>query len=472
MKICLLEVEDMDRERFERRCRIEASAQETFRWHTRPGAFERLTPPWERVEVVRKVGGITNGSRVTVRVRIGPFSQLCTFQHLDYQEGVQFRDVQVEGPFKYWDHIHRIEAAGERVSYLEDRIEYVLPLGILGRLFGAAFIRRKLHRLFTYRHQVTRSDIEMHSRYSSNGAMRILITGSSGMVGSALIPMLTAGGHKVSRLVRRRAVNEGEVAWDPVSGDIDRERLEGFDAVVHLAGDNIGEGRWTEDKKQRIRDSRVRATKLLSSALSGLNSPPRVLVSSSAIGYYGDRDSEILREESAPGKGFLADVCREWEAATQAASDAGIRVVNLRIGVVLAPQGGALKKMLLPFQIGMGGQIGSGKQYMSWIALDDLLGAIYHSIVNEELRGAVNAVSPNPVTNREFTETLAKVMSRPALLPVPSFALKLALGEMAEETALSSARVHPSRLLSTDYRFRLADLSQALEHCLGRVRPF
>lgn len=460
----------MGRERFERRCRIEASARETFRWHTRPGAFERLTPPWERVEVIKRVGGITNGSRVTVRVKVGPFSQTCTFQHLDYQEGVQFRDVQVEGPFKYWDHTHRIEEAGEQVSYLEDRIEYVLPFGAIGRLFGGAFVRRKLDRLFTYRHQVTRSDIEMHSRYSSN-AMRILVTGSSGMVGSALIPMLTAGGHKVSRLVRRKPVEEGEIAWDPVSGIIDRDQLEGLDAVVHLAGDNIGQGRWTDEKKQSIRNSRIKTTRLLSHALSSLNSPPRVLVSASAIGYYGDRDSEILREESAPGKGFLADVCKEWEAATLPASEAGIRVVNLRIGIVLAPQGGALKKMLLPFQMGIGGQIGSGRQYMSWIALDDLLGAIYHSIMTEELSGSVNAVSPNPVTNREFTDTLASILKKPALLPVPRFALKLALGEMAEETVLSSARVHPSKLLSTDYRFRLADLRQALEHYLGRVTP-
>lgn len=460
----------MDRERFERRCRIEASAQETFRWHARPGAFERLSPPWERVEVVKRLGGITNGSRITVRVKIGPFSQLCTFQHLDYQEGVQFRDVQVEGPFKYWDHIHRIEAASDCVSYLEDKIEYVLPLGVLGRLFGSRFVKSRLDRLFTYRHQITRSDVEMHSRYSGRGFMKILVTGSSGMIGSALIPMLTGGGHKVGRLVRRRPVEEGEIFWDPISGTIDKERLEGFDAVVHLAGDNLGEGRWTEDKKQRIRNSRIMSTRLLSHTLSSLNRPPRVLVSASAIGYYGDRNSEILREESAPGRGFLADICKDWENATQAASDAGIRVVNLRIGVVLTPQGGALRKMLLPFQMGIGGQIGTGRQYMSWIALDDLLGAIYHSIMNEGLRGPVNAVSPNSVTNKEFTDTLARVLRRPALLPVPTFALKLALGEMAEETVLSSTRVHPSRLLSTDYRFRLADLQQALEHCLGRVR--
>jgi|SRR5687767_4001516 len=299
--------------------------------------------------------------------------------------------------------------------------------------------------------------------------MKILVTGSTGLVGSALIPHLAGGGHNVRRLVRsKKSLAKDEVGWDPAAGTIDAAGLEGLDAVVHLAGENIAAGRWTSEKKARIRDSRVKGTRLLAETLSRLAKPPKVLVSVSAIGYYGDRGKEILVEESGPGTGFLAEVCRAWEAAAEPAVRSGIRVVHPRIGVVLSRDGGALKMMLLPFKMGIGGKIGTGEQYMSWISLDELIGVIQHVLTVETLAGAVNAVAPRPVTNLEFTKSLGRVLSRPTMMPLPAFAAKLALGEMAEELLLASARVEPARLLASGYKFRHPELEAALRHVLSK----
>jgi uncharacterized protein (TIGR01777 family) len=260
------------------------------------------------------------------------------------------------------------------------------------------------------------------------------------------------------------------VYWHPEDGSIATPGLEGMDAVVHLAGENIAAGRWSSEKKARIRDSRVQGTRVLCDALAQLVNPPKVLVSASAIGYYGDRGAEVLREESRPGRDFLADVCRAWEAATAPAAQRGIRVVNLRFGIVLSAAGGALAKMLFPFKMGMGGIVGSGQQYMSWIALDDLVGAIHHALITDTLQGPVNAVAPNPVTNSEFTRTLGRVLRRPTLVPLPAFAARAAFGEMADALLLASIRVEPARLQDTHYAFRYPELEGALRHVLGRTR--
>lgn len=297
--------------------------------------------------------------------------------------------------------------------------------------------------------------------------MNVLLTGASGLIGQALIPFLTASGHQVTRLVRRQAKpGEPEVRWNPQAGTIDQAGLEGFDGVVHLAGENIA-GRWTPAKKVRIRESRANGTRLLCVALAQLNSPPRVLVAASATGYYGDRGEEVLTEASGPGSLFLAEVCREGEAATEPAARAGIRVVNLRIGFVLSPKGGGLARMLPPFRMGLGGRIGSGRQYMSWIAIDDLVSIMLFAASEEALQGPVNAVAPNPVTNQEFTKILGHVLRRPTLFPLPAFVARFALGQMADELLLASARVQPARLLSSGYQFRFGDLEDALRHFLG-----
>jgi len=299
--------------------------------------------------------------------------------------------------------------------------------------------------------------------------MRVAITGSTGLVGSEVVTVLAAAGHEVVRLVRRvPAPGEKAVRWDPAKGEVDAAKLEGVDAVVHLAGENVGSGRWTAARKAAIRDSRVNGTRLLCDALAGLARPPKTLVCASAVGYYGDRGEESLTEESPPGKGFLAGVCREWEAASESAAQKGIRVVHLRIGMVLSERGGALSRMLPLFRAGLGGVIGGGRQYVSWVALDDLAAIVLHALQCEELRGPGNAVAPNPVTNREMTEALGKALSRPTPLPVPAFALRLAVGrEMADALLLASTRVLPRRLEETGYRFRFPEIGPALRHLVG-----
>lgn len=296
--------------------------------------------------------------------------------------------------------------------------------------------------------------------------MKILVTGSTGLVGSALVPMLRQSGHEVIRAVRRPTEKAGEVFWNPESGDVDAARLSGIDAAINLAGENIAE-RWNEEKKRRIRDSRVVGTRLLAEAMTTLDPKPRVLIAASAIGFYGSRGAEIMREDSSSGDGFLAEVCREVEAATAPASECGIRVVKLRIGIILSAKGGALAKMLTPFKLGIGGKIASGDQYMSWIALDDIVGIIEHALGNEPISGPINLVAQNSVTNLEFTKTLGKVISRPTIFPIPAFGLRLIFGrEMADETLLASTRVEPKKLEESGYSFKYPTLEGALRHAL------
>jgi uncharacterized protein len=296
--------------------------------------------------------------------------------------------------------------------------------------------------------------------------MKVLLTGASGLVGRALAPRLVAEGHSVVALRRRPLGGPGvQATWNPEAGQIDLSQSGPLDAVIHLAGETIAQ-RWTEAAKARIRDSRVRGTRLLCEALAGLPHLPRALVCASATGFYGDRGEEVLDEESPPGVGFLAGICRDWEAATAPALAHGVRVVHLRLGVVLAAQGGALARMLPVFRLGWGGPLGSGRQHWSWIEIGDLASAFQHVLKHEELSGPINAVAPNPVTNREFARTLAVTLGRPAILPVPAWAVKLLLGEMGEEALLASARVTPRKLKQTGFVFAFPELASALRQAL------
>jgi uncharacterized protein (TIGR01777 family) len=295
---------------------------------------------------------------------------------------------------------------------------------------------------------------------------RILVSGASGPIGAALLPSLQARGCAVSRLVRGAATSADQIVWNPAL-PLSADSVSGFDAVIHLAGESIV-GRWTEAKKRRILDSRSQGTGHLSEAVAKAGRSPQVFISASAVGYYGNRGDEILREDSPSGEGFAAAICRQWEAATQTSTAAGIRTVQMRLGVVMSANGGALQKMLLPFGLGLGGCLGNGRQWWSWVSVDDVVGAIHHVLNNDSLEGPVNTVAPVPVTNAEFTRTLAGVLKRPAFVPMPAFAVRLVFGEMGDELFLASERVEPAKLSASGYRFKHPELRAALEQILKR----
>lgn len=448
--------------------RIARPAADVFAWHERPGALARLCPPWERVELVAASGGVRDGARVTVRNKLGPVWQQWEVEHRDYVAGVQFRDIQLRGPFARWEHLHRITPDGAAACTLTDEISYRLPGGPLGQMAGGRFVAGKLAQLFAWRHATTRADLESTARHAGVRPMRILVAGGSGLVGRTLEAFLQTQGHTVIRLVRRPARGPGERTWNPATGQIDPTALDGIHAVVNLAGENIAAGRWTPQRREAIRSSRIDATRTLVAAIARAPEKPAVLVNASAVGIYGDRGDTVLSEDAGPGADFLADVCRAWEAEANRASDHGVRPVLLRFGVVLTPAGGALGKLLPLFNAGLGGRVGRGEQWMSWIGSDDVVGAIYHALLEFRCVGPMNVVAPEPVTNADFTRALARTLHRPAVLPVPAFALRVVFGEMADATLLASTRATPSALLASGYRFRHPTVASALAHGLGR----
>lgn len=448
---------------------LPAPAAQVFAWHERPGAFERLAPPWQRVQVLKREGGIRDGGRLTVRVYAGPWPSTWEMEHHDYIAGRQFADRQISGPFAFWNHQHLIEPIDETRCRLTDRIEYAPPMGSLGKALGGGIIQRELQRTFAYRHQLLKDDLHAHqtARGALGRPLRIAIAGAHGLIGTSLGYLLTTGGHEVVPMVRTAGdTSVGAIQWRPEAGTVDAEALSTVDAVVNLAGEPIL-GRWSETRKKRIRDSRVEGTRLLAQTLARAQHKPRTLVCASAIGYFGDRGEEELTEQSDAGAGFLAEVCQEWEAAAKPAAEAGIRVAHTRFGLVLHPQGGALKQMLPPFRLGLGGVIGSGKQYWSWISLNDVTAILYRAIYDDALSGPINLVSPQPVTQRHFAKTLNRVLGRPTILSVPRLAAKLAIGELAEEGILASQRVFPQKLIDAGYAFHDPQLEPALRQMLG-----
>ncbi len=443
------------------------SAKELFAWHARPGAFERLVPPWDKITVLERAGGIQDGGRLLMAVHQGPFRLPWEARHHGYQEGVQFCDTQVRGPFARWEHTHRCIPVDATHSRLEDEIAYALPFGRLGDAVGGWFVRRMLSNMFTYRHRRTEVDLDRHAKFSDRGKQRVAITGASGLIGKALAAFLSTGGHEVWSLVRRQAdKTKNEIAWSPDKGEIDAAALEGMDIVIHLAAENVGNRRWSPAQKREIIASRTRGTHLIASTLASLKHKPRAFLSASAIGFYGDRDAQPLTESAAPGTDFLAEVCTAWETATAPAQAAGIRTVMMRIGVVLTPSGGALAKMLTPFKLGLGGPIGSGTQYFSWIGLDDTIGAIHHLMFADTVSGPVNLTAPQAVPQRAFAKSLGKVLGRPAILPLPKFAAKLVLGELGD-VVLGGANIQPAKLLASGFQFHTPTLEEALRHELG-----
>ena len=444
---------------------------DVFAWHTRPGALERLLPPWEDVRVVSREGDIDDGGLVHIRARRGPLKADLKLRHTAFERDRHFRDEQVSGPLESWVHDHEFEPRGDAATVLRDRIEWEPPLGAAANVFTRGVIETELRRFLAFRDRRVAQDMVRHDSYRGP-RLRVAVTGASGFIGSALCDFLTTGGHAVLPIVRRKPRRErGEIYWDPMERRIEGTRLEGVDAVVHLAGESLSRGRWTPAKKKAIWQSRIVGTQLIVAALNRLRRPPRVFVSSSAIGYYGNRGTEMLTESSRPGKGFLADLCREWETEAAKAASSGIRVVQLRTGLVLSPGGGALGTMLLPFKMGIGGRLGTGRQYVSWIDHDDLVALIHHAITTPALRGPVNATTPHPVPNSTFTTILGRVLRRPTLLPVPSLAVKGMFGEMGTALLLEGARVFPEAAGRSGFRFDHEGLEESLRYQLGEPVP-
>ncbi|RKG96380.1 TIGR01777 family protein [Corallococcus sp. CA053C] len=457
---------------FDARSQMPVPPADLFSWHAREGALERLTPPWETTKVVERTGnGIHTGSRVVIEAHLGPIPQRFVSEHTGYVEGQSFQDTMVQGPFSKWVHNHLMQPASTpQASVLEDQVEYVLPAGALGDTFGGGYARKRLERMFAYRHTLTREDLRRHAEFASQGPLTIAVSAATGMVGQALVPFLTTGGHRVKRLVRGgRKVAPGDVAWAPDKGEIDTAALEGVDAVVHLSGANVAGKRWTPEYQDEILKSRTETTRVLCEALARLPRKPQVLVSASAIGYYGDRGEESLTESSPSGEGLLAKVAREWEAATAPAEAAGIRVVHLRIGVVMDPRGSALAKFLPAFNAGMGGPIGSGQQWFSWVAMEDILGLIRFAIGNPAVRGPMNGVAPGVLRQGDLAKTVGRVLHRPSFFPTPAPLVRAAFGQMGEEALLAGAKVVPVVAQTHGYTFLFPELEGALRFSLGRT---
>lgn len=454
---------------FIRRAGVDLPVEDVEAWHRRPGALQRLLPPWEPVRIVGAAPPPEPGTRVELSLGRSPFRVSWLAEHRPLDEGRGFADVQVDGPFRQWRHEHRFRPReGRSGTLLEDRIEFQLPGGLLVQRLGEGTVQRRLERGFRYRHRTVRDDLRTHLG-RSGGPWRVGVTGSSGLLGREIVAFLRAGGHEVLRLVRGPAGRPDEIGWDPASGLRRPGEAEGLDAVVHLGAEPLP-GLWTRGKKEAILRSREEGTRNLVDSLAELGDPPGVLICASAVGYYGDRGEDRLAEDAPSGQGFLAEVCRRWEAAARGAEEAGIRVARIRLGIVLSGRGGALATMLPPFRLGLGATLGTGRQWTAWVSLDDVLDAVHLILDRPSIDGAVNLVSPEPVRHGEFVRTLGRVLGRPVPFRAPESLLRVVPGELAEEMLLASARVVPEALTSSGFSFRHPGLETALRHQLGRHR--
>ncbi len=462
------------------------SPETVYAFHDRPGIFERLTPPWEDVEVIRRTPGPNGSLDVGAELElstplVGPVRGRVLTRHTWHERPLGFTDVQQEGPFAKWEHQHRFHAEtrdGIDGTRMVDRIEWVAPLGPAGKAAEPFVIQPRLNTMFAWRHERVKRDLQRHAE-AGLSPMRIAMTGATGLVGRALTTLLETGGHTVVPLKRDRdktregAREDGRIFWEPVGKNGQPGAvgpgLEDCDAVVHLAGAPIAETDWDERGKRIIEQSRSVGTETLCRALAKL--PPKVLVSTSAVGFYGDRGDEELTEASSPGTGFLAEVGQGWEAGVTPAAEAGWRVAIVRVGLVISANGGLLGPLLPLFRAAGGGPVGSGKQWMPWVHIDDLTGLFLHLLAHEETaeHGRVfNGVAPNPVRNATFSKALGRALNRPAVVPAPAFGVRMVLGrEKADELLLAGQRVHPEATLAAGFRYDEPELDDALAFELG-----
>jgi uncharacterized protein (TIGR01777 family) len=453
---------------FTRKSYIPVPVARAFAWHARNGAIQRLTPPWAPLTLKWRRGkGVDKGVQVGFDMRVLGIPMIWEAEHIDFRENRMFKDRQVKGPFSRWEHTHLFSPEGEDGTTMSDQVAYELPMGWLSTPLYY-FVQKELARMFDYRHRVLAHDLTYYA--DQMRPMRILMSGASGSIGSALVPFLRTCGHEVIRLVRHGGpLAEDEVFWDPFNGILDLTSIDPVDAVINLNGKDISRGKWIREQKQAIIDSRIQPTRLLVKKMLEMDRRPDVFISASAIGFYGEGADAVLTETNPAGTSFISRVCRDWEQASMPAQAAGIRTVQLRIGVVLTPAGGALARMLPAFGAGCGARLGKGRQYMSWISMDDALGGIFHILKNKEITGPVNLTATNPETNRKFTRILAKVLSRPGMFAIPEWIAARLWGEMGRETLLTSARVMPEKLVKTRFVFQYPDLEGALRHLLGRT---
>lgn len=454
--------------RFEHRSVYPCTAADLYGWHARPGALERLLPPWEKTTVLSRRGGIEPGGEVLLKMHIGPVPFHFRACHIENIPGKMFRDIQAEGPFAGWSHRHSFED-GSDGAILRDEVSYALPCQRCLPEFVKRYAARNLQKIFRHREAVLQADIQLHRRCSTV-PMRILVTGASGVLGRELLPLLTTGGHQVFTLVRRRPdPGKGEIFWDPANNILNGDDLPELDGVIHLAGEYIGLSRWSEEKKRKVIDSRVQGTELLARTLTRQKKLPRVFLSASAVGYYGDCADAEVDETAPPGRDFISEVCNRWEQAVQPARDGGIRTVLMRLGVGLSPRGGALQRILACSPIGYFRHFGTGQQYISWISTDDMISAMLHALTCPTLAGPLNIAAPYPVSNREFMATVARITGKRLLFPLPAPVLQKFYGQMASEILLSGCRADVSKLQESGFVFRHPTLEEALRSMLGRM---
>ena len=458
---------------------VNADIETTFAWFEHEGSFRRLMPPWEVAQEVRADDSLEVGSQRVFKFPApgAPFINLkWVAEHTGYDKPNYFADTMIKGPFWKWDHDHYFKEENGVTTVVDD-VTYSVPFGPLGMLvdkvLGGSLVKGRISSMFRAREFRLKRDLDNHAKFQNISRKKILIAGSSGLIGTQLVAFLDTGDHEVWRLVRRESdPNKNEITWNPSKGEINAKELEGFDVVIHLGGVGIGDKRWSKKRKAAIKDSRIKSTELLSKTLASLEDKPDLFMLGSAIGYYGNRGDEELDESSSCGEEgyFLSDVCSQWEGSADPAKEVGIRTVHLRTGIVISAVGGALGKMLLPAKMGGGGPIGSGKQWMSWISMDDQIYSMYHLMMSEGTSGEYNLTAPNPVRQKQFAKTLGKVLRRPAFAPLPAFIMKIMFGEMGVRLTLDSLKVLPKNLQESGYEFIHENLEDALADSLGKWR--
>tara|TARA_B100000900_G_scaffold269412_1_gene230022 strand:- start:216 stop:1637 length:1422 start_codon:yes stop_codon:yes gene_type:complete len=459
---------------FEHHAPMPSSQSRLWAWHDSPEAFVRIMPEWERLIPVQ-LGALENGEETRFKMRLGPLRPTWVAEHFDVKNGQAFSDKMVKGPFGRWDHEHRFDADGD-VSKVVDTVQWRLPFHLLSGWTAPITVMPRLRSMFRFRSDRVRGDLRRIEETADLPRRRILVTGSTGLIGTQLCAFLFSAGHEVVRLLRRETVLPKHlsscetVRWDDRTGEVLEGSFEGFDAVIHLAGAGIGDKRWSKARKALIRDSRTGPTRHLAEALAAAEQPPEVFLSGSAIGVYGNRGDEVLDEDSSRGEGFLCDLANDWENAATPVKEAGIRLIHLRTGLVTTAAGGFLGKQLLPAKMGAGGPIKGGRQRLSWISMDDYVHAVHHLMMHTVAQGPFNITAPTPVNQRTFARVLGRVLRRPSFAPLPGFVIRTLFGEMGQELVLEGQHVEPKRLLDLGFRFEHPELESCLRHTLGKVR--